>query len=151
MHLLDRKVELPRTFAEWLASNAPEAVADLCVAACATRGKRKGRLLASVPTGKGSGVVGAWRALMSCASVQRAGMFALVFADDEERSAFQITDDWLRTLQAPGAQEPWGHFVVRFGSGIDGSWHRLRATREDLERLARVAGIDAAALVGGDE
>ncbi len=143
----------PRTFADWLAANAPASVADACVAACATRGKRKGQLLASVPTRKGkraaedeSAAIGAWRALMSCASVQRAGMFALMFADDDEASTFRLVDAWLRRLHLAGAPEPYGHFVVRFASGIDRGWHRSSVSDADLERLARVARIDAAAL-----
>lgn len=86
------------SLADWFAypGNAPIELRDALVASCATRGKRRGRVLASVPSSKGPIVVGAWRSLISHLAPNRAGMFSLIFTDAAERESFDAVEKWLR-------------------------------------------------------
>ena len=70
-------------------------VSELMLACLCTRGKRKGRVLKSIPN-KSDAVRGAWRALMSELAPTRAGLFALVFAGDEEIAGFKLVDEALQ-------------------------------------------------------
>jgi len=82
-------------FRTWIQDRAPSDLAPLFAAACASRGKRSGRVLASVPSAKGSDVVGAWRALMSNLAPNRCGAWAMLWADDVERETFDRASAWL--------------------------------------------------------
>ena len=85
------------TFADYLNEHpfdaSEETLAAMRAALC-SRGKRKGRILASVPSAKGPEAVGAWRSLMSSMAPARAGLFSLMFAPEAEKAAFDAVEAW---------------------------------------------------------
>ncbi len=80
----------------WIACNAPLHIREQLVSACCSRGKRSGRVLASVPTSKGPQAVGAWRAMMAELAASRAGLFALMWATQDEKDSFYACEAWMR-------------------------------------------------------
>jgi len=136
----DRRRIVAADFPTWLADEAPADLAPLLVAACCGRGKRKGRVLASIPSQKGARVIGAWRALISDLAPMRAGMFAMLWADDDEREAFDACDAWLRS-------HPTARNVLRFaGQGFcEFNLAHSRVDERDLARFADHVGISPAA------
>lgn len=131
---------LAADFRTWIQDRAPADLAPLFAAACASRGKRSGRVLASVPSAKGPRVCGAWRALMANLAPNRCGAFALLWADDEEREAFEAADRWLDS-------DPTALAAVRLaGQGFcEFNLTHTRVSEVAIRDWANGAGIDPTA------
>jgi hypothetical protein len=130
------------TLLDWAAENAPDDIREIVLACFATRGRRRGYLLRSVPTRKGDAVVGAWRALWECVDIRRAAPFAAIFASDEERRAHAAVDAWI----ASPACEVMGETVsVATLVAIAGDTGFTR-WRLDSRESARAAIADACGL-----
>lgn len=131
----------PLTLRDWLVSNAPLELRDAVVAATASRGKRRGRILASVPSGKGDAAVGAWRALMVELAPNRCGGFALLWASDEERDTYRAVQQWLQ-------DEGTALWVVKLAGGapLEFSLLHMRLKPEGVAALADMVDIDPDAL-----
>lgn len=134
---MEKNQHRPDSLASWFAVYAPPELRDSLVACCATRGKRRGRILASVPSNKGPAIVGCWRSLMSHLAVNRAGIFALIFADAAEREAYDATEKWLD--ENPAAAD-----VVRLSGGapLEFSLFHWHQRPEAIARFADVVDID---------
>ena len=68
---------------------------DLCIAAidaaCVSRGKRKGMLLASCPRSNTDGAA-AWQAIISYANPYKLGIGVLVFMSERQRAIYDAID-----------------------------------------------------------
>lgn len=104
------------------------------VARCiASRGKRRGLLLKSAPKASNE-VVGTWRALASEVNNPGAGIFAVIFASDDERSAFfrmRALLDSRRSISAAA----WALLTEPFGFDLQ-DMHRDRAAIVEAVRHA---------------
>jgi len=133
---------------EWLVSNAPAELADDLAAACCSRGKRAGRVLASVPTSKGPRTVGAWRALMGSLAPTRAGLFAMIWADELEREAYDAAEVWLDSVVTRGVYRYRPSLVVEMAGGRPFEFHlqHYHTSDEAIRAAAAAVGIDPAAM-----
>lgn len=129
---------VPGTLADWFSENAPAELRPHLAAACCTRGKRKGRVLASVPTSKGPEAVGAWRSVMSTLAPSRAGLFGLLWSDPKERETFDACEQWL-------AEHPEAADVIRLAGGapLEFSLFHWNLDADRIRRFADAVSIDA--------
>jgi hypothetical protein len=140
---------------------------DFLGRSCASRGKNKGYVRASKPSGNSD--VGVWRSTMSSCNVQRAGLFALMMAGEEERAAFDAAEAlWKRIfgnvsnvrtflgILMPYKYNTIAHSMKCDDAAVKRALHYL--VKWDKERRARIekpvriviTGLRVEVVVGGE-